>query len=85
MIVVNSTESYIGSEIRAWCESDDSHDAKVVREKYYSQNFQPNDRVFYFVEKDSNKLSDYRVRRDLFKSPRKDLGGEDGKVCQSSL
>ena len=70
MVVVNSGESYIGAEIRAWCESARNRDAKIVFVKYYSGNRQPNDQEFYFVEKENDDAYSYRVRRDLIKSPR---------------
>lgn len=70
MVVVNSGESYIGAEIRAWCKTSKDRDAKVVAEKYYSRTWQPSDQKFYFVEKEDEKASGYRVRRDLIKSPR---------------
>lgn len=70
MVVVNSGESYIGTEIRAWCTNSKEKDATIIEAKYYSKSWQPNDRAFYFVEKESEKASDYRVRRDLIKSPR---------------
>lgn len=70
MVVVNSGESYIGTEIRAWCENTRSRDARIVFAKYYSRKRQPNDQEFYFVEKESEEMSGYRVRRDLIKSPR---------------
>lgn len=71
MVEVNSGISYLGSEIRKWCQSDDSHDAKVVAAKYYAGVRDPNDTVYYFVEKIDTKASGYKVVRDTERSPRR--------------
>lgn len=42
----------------------------MVNTKYYSGSREPNDGAFYFVEKDGENISKYRVVRDLVKSPR---------------
>lgn len=70
MVVVNSGESYIGSEIREWCRASEDRAARIVWVKYYSGSIQPNDKTFYFVEKKGEQVFDYKVRRDLIKSPR---------------
>lgn len=70
MIVVNSGESYLGAEIREWCSRSKEQDAAMVNVKYYSGFREPNDGAFYFIEKDGENISKYRVVRDLVKSPR---------------
>lgn len=71
MVEVNSGISYLGSEIRKWCQSDDGHDAKVVAAKYYAGTREPNDTAYYFLEKAGTKASEYRVVRDIERSPRR--------------
>ena len=70
MVVVNSGESYLDAEIRGWCSHSKEQDAAVVNAKYYNGFREPNDGAFYFVEKDGENISKYRVVRDLVKSPR---------------
>ena len=73
MVAVNSGESYLGAEIREWCSVCKERDALLIKAKYYSEcSREPNDKAFYFVEKDGDRadISKYRVVRDLVKSPR---------------
>lgn len=83
MIEVNSDKSYLGSEIRKWCEEnpEDSY-AQNIRQKYYSEEvkFTPSDKVYYFVdymspqeswrEFRSYNMAGCHLHRDLEKSPR---------------
>lgn len=71
MVEINSGISYLGAEIRQWCQSSNNHDAKVVAAKYYAGTREPNDAVYYFLKKVGTKASAYRVVRDVKRSPRK--------------
>lgn len=83
-IEVNSENSFLGRDIRMWCENatDDSI-ASEIRQKYYSDEveFKPSDKVYYFVdymsasesckECGSLNMMGCNLHRDLEKSPRK--------------
>lgn len=80
---MNSNESYLGKDIRAWAEYGEDWWARDVYEKYYSDGnkFTPNDKVFYYIDYvnwaeakmvfGSSIKSGCALRRDLNKSPRK--------------
>ena len=84
MIEVNSDKSYLGKEIREWCNNNpEDYIAQEIMNKYYSDEvkFKPSDRIYYFVEyvsasesyKECGNLNMYgcSLYRDLEKSPRK--------------
>lgn len=79
MITINSNESYLGKDIREWCEKN----CPEIKDQYYSQNtkYRPNDDVYYFVNFISLRYPDgnlrvtqrtgFRLDRDLERSPRR--------------
>ena len=83
-VEVNSNKSYLGKEIREWCQENPRNImAQDIMQKYYSEDveFNPSDKVYYFVNyisstesyKECGSLNMYgcSLHRDLKKSPRK--------------
>jgi len=84
MITVNSKESYLGKDIRKWCEDEQENIiALEVKWKYFSENteYKPVDNVYYFVNRvdaseSLSKCGSFAeqgsyLKRDLKKSPRR--------------
>ena len=71
--IENIKESYLGSDIKRWCESnaEDIESARILLDIYWNpdKSHAVNEKVYYFITVEEGTVS---LVRDLEKSPRRD-------------